>query len=123
MFEAMAHGSHRDPFDLARAVNDFLDSSGYTDKHMIRARPSSDTILGTHVDIAILDDDKAPSDEEREAIITGLQESLSKKFGVKVEDAPEFLRTIKGRIPRRGSAAFERLNPKANARYIELAGL
>ncbi|MEM7618226.1 MAG: hypothetical protein AAF244_02465 [Pseudomonadota bacterium] len=108
MFEARSHlevGGTFDTFSVVDAINDFLDASGLGKKHMLRARVSSDSRLGTHPDIAILNDDKAPNEEEKAKIISALQASLSQKFGVEVkpDDKPEFLRTVKGRIPTRGS--------------------
>jgi len=125
MFQAIAGKTNADIFGVVRSMNDFLDASGYTKKYMIRARASTDPYIGENADIAILDDEKAPSDEEQAVIIKALHVNLSQKFGVEVDadDKPEFLRTVEGRIPSRGSKAFARLNPDANARYIKQAGL
>ncbi len=125
MFEVNDHinGGKFATEDIVDAMNDFLRASGFGKKYMLHAEISSDSILGTHPDIAIMNDDTAPTEEEKAVIIAGLQKALSEQFGVEVKDAPEFLRTVEGRIPTRGWEAFKKLNPDAHERYAKIADL
>ena len=102
-------------------INNFLDDTGFADQYILIAHLTSNPRTGQSVDIAMLDDEKRPSEEVQRQIGDQLPKFLNSEFPDYDNLEIAFLRTIDGRIPSGGSPAFACLNRKADARRAEIA--